>query len=327
MKLRCRALQLPLREPQRIAGFAFTAVDVLRVDIEQDGRTGTGEASGLYFRGETGASMQAQVEAMRPALARGLSRPDLLELLPPGGARNALDCALWDLESGLRGMPVWQLAGLQPPATQATTRTLYADTPECMARSARALAHAGQLKLKLLGDGADAARVQAVRDARADALLLVDANQGLHPASYCDLLPALVEARVALIEQPFPVGREAWLDDLPRPIRVAADESVLTRADLGAVRGRADVVNVKLDKTGGLTEALALADAAAADGFGLMVGCMCASSIALAPAHLLAQRCELADIDGPLYLERDVEPGLRYDGGLVHWRAGVWGGA
>ena len=325
MKLRVRAERLPLRQSLHIAGHRFDDAESLVVELAERDLIGRGEASGLYYEGETADSMASALESVRSRIES--LRPDepLQHLLPAGGARNALDCAWWELQSRLRQQPVWQLAGLEAPRPTLTSRTLYAAAPAAMAEAARQLAEAPLLKLKLLGDEADARRVEAVREARPDARLIVDANQGLGVAGYRALAPALAAAGVELIEQPFPVGHDDWLDRLPRPVPVAADESAKTRADLAALRGRVDVINLKLDKAGGLSEALAMAEEARAMGFGLMVGCMCASSLAMAPALLLAQRCDWADIDGPLYLATDRSPALRYEAATVHWTPGVWG--
>lgn len=325
MKLLVRPQRLPLRHSLQISGYRFEDTDSLTVELAFGDVVGRGEASGLYYEGETAAKMADALEEIRDEVERMQPDQPLQHLLPAGGARNALDCAWWDLQSRLRRRPVWQIAGMTAPSPTLTSRTVYGDGPAAMAEAARQLTSAPLLKLKLLGDGADQLRVQAVRAARPDARLMVDANQGLSVDAYLALATILAEARVELMEQPFPAGQDALLEGLPRPVRVAADESARTRADLQRLRGLVDVVNIKLDKTGGLTEALALAGEARGMGFGLMVGCMCATSLAMAPALLLAQMCDWADIDGPLYLAADTVPGLRYEGAMVHWTEGVWG--
>jgi len=329
MEMNLHPQQRRLREPQQIAGYAFETVETLYVEIRHQGFIGRGEANGLYYRGETATSMAAELEALRSRIEQcALSRAELQEALPAGGARNALDCALIELESHQLGLPVHALFGQPAPRPVQSSRTLYAGSPDVMSAEAKRLIAAPLLKLKLLGDGRDGDRLHAVRAERPEARLIVDANQGLNRAGYAALMPVLLACGVELIEQPFPSAHDDWLDGLLRDPRllVAADESALTRAELPALRGRVDVINIKLDKAGGLTEAMAMAAEARALGFRLMVGCMCASSIAMAPAFLLAQQCDWADIDGPLYLDKDVRPALRYNPDAeVHWTAGTWG--
>lgn len=325
MQLKVRTERWPLRQTQRITGYSFTDVETVFVSLSQDGLEGRGEANGVYYRGEEPAGMVAQIEAVRRELEAGPSREALRGLLPAGGARNAVDCALWELESKRTGRPVWELAGLKSTRPVPTTRTIFADSAEAMAEEARELEGAPSIKLKLLGDDQDAARIRAVREVWPDVWLCVDANQGFDRAGFAALLPVLVEARVRLIEQPFPAGDEALLDGLERPIPVAADESVQGLADLPALVGRFDVVNLKLDKSGGLTEALLMAREARRLGLGLMTGCMIATSLAMAPAFVLAQLCDVADVDGPLYLSRDREPAVTYAGFRLEAGEDVWG--
>jgi L-Ala-D/L-Glu epimerase len=250
----------------------------------------------------------------------------LQTLLPPGGARNALDCALWDLEARRSGRAVWQLAGLSAPRPLLTTYTIGAESPASMAASAAGYRHARAIKLKLLGEVMDAARVREVRAARPDVWLGVDANQGFSRAHFDSLLPTLVEARVALIEQPFRVGTEPALSDLQSPIPVAADESVQGLADMRRAQGRFNAVNIKLDKCGGLTEGLAMAREASAMGFGLMVGNMVGTSLAMAPAFLVGQMCEVVDLDGPVLLLNDRVQRARYRDGCIDCDEAIWGG-
>ncbi|MET0504536.1 MAG: dipeptide epimerase [Luteibacter sp.] len=315
----------PTKAPFHITGYTFTAFEAVVVTLHEDDLVGRGEGLGVYYRNDTPTSMLAQIEALRPHIEAGLTREELQRLLPAGGARNALDCALWDLEAKRSGEPVWRLAGQQAPHPLLTTFTVGADQPSVMARDAVAYTHARAIKLKLTGDALDAERVRAVRGARPDVWLMVDANQGLTRETFAELLPTLMEMRVDVVEQPFPVGNEGWLDGLERPIRIAADESVQDRADLDKVVGRVDIVNIKLDKCGGLTEALALAAEARRLGFDLMVGNMSGSSLAVAPSFLVGQLCEVVDLDGPTFLTTDRTPAAIYEDGKVWCPESVWG--
>jgi len=329
-RLRLQATQKSwaIKAPFHITGYTFTAFDALIVELtDEQGRTGRGEAQGVYYRHDTPATMQVQIEALRAQIEAGIDRQTLQKLLPAGGARNALDCALWDLEAKRSGKPVWQLAGLDAPRPLRTTYTLGADEPATMAEGAKAYADARAIKLKLTDDGRSAERVLAVRQARPDVWLMVDANQGFTRESFARLLPTLAEARVDVVEQPFPVGNEAWLDGLDRPIRVAADESVQDRSDLEKMVGRVDVINIKLDKCGGLTEALVIAARARKLGFDLMVGNMGGSSLAMAPAFVVGQLCDVVDLDGPISLIDDYTPSVTYEDGSVWCPEVVWGGA
>ena len=328
-RLRLQATQKSwaIKAPFHITGYTFTAFDALIVELtDEQGRTGRGEAQGVYYRHDTPATMQVQIEALRAQIEAGIDRQTLQKLLPAGGARNALDCALWDLEAKRSGKPVWQLAGLDTPRPLRTTYTLGAEEPEAMAEGAKAYAAARAIKLKLTDDGRSAERVLAVREARPDVWLMVDANQGFTRESFARLLPTLAEARVDVVEQPFPVGKEDWLDGLDRPIRVAADESVQDRGDLEKMVGRVDVINIKLDKCGGLTEALLIAREARKLGFDLMVGNMGGSSLAMAPAFVVGQLCDVVDLDGPISLIEDYAPSVTYEDGSVWCPEAVWGG-
>jgi len=270
--------------------------------------------------------MQAQVEALRERIEAGVTRQQLLQLLPAGGARNAIDCALWDLEAKRASRPVWMLAGLDAPRPLLTTFTVGAAEPATMAEAARSFPAAHALKLKLTDDGLNADRVRAVRAACPDAWIMVDANQGFTRESFAHLLPALVDAGIAVVEQPFPIGSEAWLDGLDSPIMIAADESVQDHHDLPSLVGRAGMINIKLDKCGGLTEALAMAEQARGLGFELMVGNMSGSSLAMAPAFVLGQLCKVVDLDGPVFLRGDPQPSATYEDGRIWCDDAVWGG-
>jgi L-Ala-D/L-Glu epimerase len=317
----------PLKAPFRITGYTFVAVDVVIATVSCRGHVGRGEAAGVYYRGETVASMTTQIEAVRGDIEAGIDRQDLRRLLPAGGARNAVDCALWDLEARLSGIPAWKLAGLNAPVPLVTTFTLGADDPQKMAQLATSYADAQAIKLKLTGTAVDADRVRAVRAARPEAWLAVDANQGFTRASLADLMPTLVDARVGLIEQPFPIGREADLDGLRSPIPIAADESAQDLNDVAGLVGRFNVVNIKLDKSGGLTEALAMARQAHSLGLDVMVGNMTGTALAMAPAALVGQLCRIVDLDGPIFLQNDRSPGVVYENGTVWCPPEVWGGA
>lgn len=328
MHLNAAARSWAMSAPFHITGYTFTAFDALIVELtDEQGRIGRGEAQGVYYHGDTSASMQAQVEALGARIEAGITRAELQQLLPAGGARNALDCALWDLEAKQAGESVWELAGLKAPQALRTTYTLSAEDPLAMAEVAGTYPSARALKLKLKDDDRNAERVRAVRKARPDVWLMVDANQGFTRESFAQLLPTLVEERVDLVEQPFPVGKDAWLDGLARPIRVAADESVQDRGDLAGLVGRVDVINIKLDKCGGLTEALAIVEQSRKLGFELMVGNMGGSSLAMAPAFVVGQLCDVSDLDGPVGLAVDYTPSAVYENGTVWCPETLWGGS
>jgi L-alanine-DL-glutamate epimerase-like enolase superfamily enzyme len=271
--------------------------------------------------------MLEQIEQARTQIERGIDHQDLLGLLPAGGARNAVDCALWELFASGRRKPVWALSGLSAPCPLVTTYTIGADVPASMAADALAFRDAKALKLKLTGSPLDAERVTAVRTARPDVWLGVDANQGFTPDLLRELMPVLVQAGVELIEQPFPVGREADLAGCGGSIAFAADESAQTAADLASLAGRFQVVNIKLDKCGGLTEALHMARAADALGLEVMVGNMIGTSLAMAPAFLVGQLCKVVDLDGPLLLAHDRRASASYREGRIWCGEDVWGGS
>jgi L-alanine-DL-glutamate epimerase-like enolase superfamily enzyme len=326
LRLQAEVESWELSAPFRITGYTFTHSDIVVARISDGAHEGRGEAAGVYYRDDKPPGMAAQIEAVGDAVEAGLSREDLRGLLPPGGARNALDCALWELEARRAGKPVWALAGLDALKPLLTTYTLGADTPAAMAAGASGrFADARALKLKLLGDGADGERVQAVRAARPDAWIGVDANQGFTAATLEALLPILTAARVELIEQPLPVGQEAQLEGFKSPIPLAADESVQSLDDVAGLVGRFQVMNIKLDKCGGLTEALLMAQAARELGLKVMVGNMTGTSLAMAPAMVVGQFCDVVDLDGPLFLKEDRKPSVIYDHGYVRQPEGVWG--
>ena len=327
LNLRVEVEKLRLAAPFRISGFVFEEQDVVVATLEDGKHRGRGEASGVYYLNDTAATMVAAIEAARPAIEAGVDRAALQRLLPAGGARNAVDCALWELDAHRRGTTVWELAGLKPPKPLVTTFTLGAEDPEVMAAGARKFAQARSLKLKLTGDlQLDIARVNAVRAARPEAWMGVDANQGYNIDALSALVGALVAAKVSLLEQPLKRGREADLDGFVSKIPIAADESVLNLADVAGLVGRFNVVNIKLDKCGGLTEGLAMARAAKALGLSVMVGNMVGTSLAMAPAFVLGQLCDVVDLDGPIFLARDRVPGMIYANGTAWSGENVWGG-
>jgi L-alanine-DL-glutamate epimerase-like enolase superfamily enzyme len=326
MKITATVEHWPFTRPFHITGHTFDGIDVLLVTVENGGLTGRGEAAGVYYKGDQPRKMAAQVEALAAA-GGDFGREELLRLMPAGGARNALDCALWDLEARQAGQPAWRLAGMDGLKPLLTTFTIGADDPAAMAAVALTYPHARAHKLKLIGDGADGERVRAVRAAKPGVWIGVDANQGFTPDSFHDLLPALIEADVKLVEQPFPIGREADLDGLASPIPLAADESVQDRRDIEPLKGRVDVINIKLDKAGGLTEALAMAAEARRLGLKPMVGCMTGTGLAVAPGLVVGQLCEVVDLDAAIFLTRDRSEATaaRYDDGYVSCPPLAWG--
>ncbi len=324
-RLNVRRDSWPLAKPFTISRGSKTVAEVVVAEISDGALRGRGEGVPYARYGETIDGVVAAVAAMSEAVAGGLDRAALHDAMEPGAARNALDVALWDLEAKQTGSSVWALAGIDEPKPVVTAYTLSVDTPERMGAAAREEAHRPLLKLKLTGDG-DLERVRAVRDGAPKAALIVDANEAWTLDHLRDYGPALAELGVALIEQPLPAGQDSVLAELAHPVPICADESCHTSADLPALVGRYDYVNVKLDKTGGLTEGLRLLAAARAHGFRIMVGCMVGSSLAMAPAMLLAQGAEFVDLDAPLLLARDRQPGLRYEGSLVYPpKPNLWG--
>ena len=318
--------KFPLKQPFHITGHTMTDANVVTVELQQEGHVGRGEASGVYYRKfEDVASIVKQIETVRARIEAGIDRESLQHLLPAGGARNAVDCALWDLDAKRTGRDAWQMAGLDRPRPLLTTMTVGADTPDKMAADALAYVGAKAIKLKLTGQPVDADRVRAVRAVRADVWLGVDANQGFTRSFLETLLPVLIEARVDLIEQPFKVGEEAQFDGLESPIPLAADESVQGLADVSPLVGRVNIINIKLDKCGGLTEALVMAREACRLGLGVMVGNMVGTSLAMAPSFLVGQLCNVVDLDGPVFLSRDRSPSVQYERGMISCPERIWG--
>lgn len=306
----------PIAGVFRISRGARTEAEVLTCTIADGAATGRGECVPYARYGETLQSVAEQIGEMRPELANGLNRQTLRERMPAGAARNAIDCALWDLEAKASGKRVREMIGVEEPRALLTAQTISLGTPEEMAEQARTFADRELLKIKV-GAENDVARIRAVADAAPRSRLIVDANEGWNEANLEDNLRAAAECRVALIEQPLPAGKDAMLSEIPHPVPICADESLHTADDLASMRGLYDAGNIKLDKTGGLTEALILRDRAREMGFSIMIGCMVGTSLAMAPAVLLAQNADFVDLDGPLLLKRDRVPGLVYDGALV----------
>jgi L-alanine-DL-glutamate epimerase-like enolase superfamily enzyme len=327
LKLRAELEKLRLSAPFRISGFVFEEQDVVVVTVDDGEHQGRGEASGVYYLGDTAQTMMAEIEAARAAIEAGIDRAALQKLLPPGGARNAVDCALWELEAHRSGVAVWELAGLGSPRPLLTTFTLGADEPSVMVAGAQKYAQARALKLKLTGElPADIERVNAVRAARPEVWMGVDANQGYTIDKLDSLLGVLIAANVSLLEQPLKRGREADLDGFKSPIPIAADESVLSLKDIPGLAGRFNVVNIKLDKCGGLTEGLDMAHEARRLGLKVMVGNMVGTSLAMAPAFVLGQLCDVVDLDGPIFLAKDRTPSMTYTNGNAWSGEQVWGG-
>ena len=302
-----------LAEVFTISRGSRTEAQVLTVQVTRDGVTGRGECVPYARYGETLETVTAQIAG----LPDGVSRAELQDALPAGAARNAVDCALWDLAAKQAGRRVWDLAGLPAPGPEITAFTLSLDTPGKMQAQAAKHAHRPLLKIKL-GTPDDMARLEAVRAGAPKARIIVDANEGWSAEVYADLAPHLVRLGVDLVEQPLPAGEDEALLGLARPVPVCADESCHDRASLAGLKGKYDMVNIKLDKTGGLTEALALRDAARAEGYDVMVGCMVGSSLAMAPAVLVAQGAAVTDLDGPLLLAVDRDTPLTFDVRGVH---------
>ncbi|MEM9972608.1 MAG: N-acetyl-D-Glu racemase DgcA [Pseudomonadota bacterium] len=321
MTLSVQRERFRLAEAFTISRGTKTEAEVLTVVAAADGVQGWGECVPYARYGETMESVATAVEAL-PA---GVTRQALQGLLPAGAARNAVDCALWDLEAKRAGARVWQVARWAAPGPEVTAFTLSLDTPENMRAAAARHADRPVLKIKL-GTADDMARLEAVRAGAPKAKIVVDANEGWSAEIYADLAPHLERLGVVLVEQPLPAGEDGMLAEIARPVPVCADESCHDRATLDALTGKYDMVNIKLDKAGGLTEAMALKAEAQARGFGIMVGCMVGSSLAMAPAVLLAQGAQIVDLDGPLLLAEDREVPLKYDAAGVHPpEAGLWG--
>ena len=314
----------PLVKPFRISRGSRTEAQVVLVTITDGQHTGRGEGVPIKRYNQTPASVLAEIESIKDAA--NLNRQQLQKLLPPGVARNAVDCAVWDLEARISGKRAWELANIPIAPEVETTFTISLDTPEKMAAAAAVAAELPILKLKLQGDDLDLARVKGVRESAPAARLLLDANESWSPEHYRKIVPELHELGVELIEQPFPANADEVLENLDHPIPVCADESCHTTADLRRLTNRYDMINVKLDKTGGLTEALRLCDRARDSGFKLLIGCMVCTSLGIAPARLLASNADRVDLDGPLLLGRDRQHALAYTNGrLALPSAQLWG--
>lgn len=324
LRLEIAHVSSPLRASFAISRGAKTQAETVRVRLSDGDNAGRGECVPYARYGETVESVLEALEGMRGAVEAGLNRKALQSALPAGAARCALDCAMWDLEAKRAGRPVWQLAGLPEPKPFETAVTISLAEPEAMAEAAKA-APGNLLKLKLGGEG-DIDRLRAVHNARPGARLIVDANEGLAPDAYPALASAALKLGVVLIEQPFPAGKDEALLKRPGPVAVCADESAHTSADIQTLARSYDAVNVKLDKAGGFTEALAMVRAARQSGMGVMVGCMVASSLSMAPAALLAGLADAADLDGPLWLAEDIADGLMIREGIISPpSAALWG--
>ena len=314
----------PLHTVFSISRGAKRAAETIQIRLKMGDVVGRGECVPYQRYGETPRSVMQQIEALRPKIEQGLERVDLQKIMPAGAARCAIDCALWDLEAKETGIPVWQRAGLPAPKPIETAITIVLGTPENMARAAKA-AKGSLLKLKL-GGGEDLSRVEAVHVARPDARMILDANEGLSQADLPVLAQEAAKLGVIYIEQPFPAGEDSALLNRPDCARICADESAHTSSDISRLAQFYDAVNIKLDKTGGLTEALKMASAARKAGMDIMVGCMVAGSLSMAPALLLAGLADAADLDGPLWLGKDIDNGLTYKGGRVYPpEKGLWG--
>lgn len=317
----------PLRQPFKIANGEWREAKSLLVEISQDGCVGRGEAQGVYYLGETADSIYAEMRELVADIESGLSREELQTRLPPGGARNAIDCAMWDLECQLQDKTVWELLDIDPqPLTSVFTIGLE-DTPDAMAAKAAAAADSPFLKIKLDHDR-PIEKLAAIRAAREDARIIVDANQGWDFPLLCQVAEVCSELRIDMIEQPLPRGDDAELEASDLPALLGADESCLHLGELDMAARRYDLINIKLDKTGGLTEALALAAGAKERGCQLMIGNMMGTSLAMAPAFVIAQLCDYVDLDGPLLLRHDRPYGIEFDNGNIKSIDGrLWGGS
>ena len=326
MQLSVRIERWPIAGAFTISRGSKTEAVVVVLELSDGTHRGRGESVPYARYGETPDGIVAAIEALRPAVRQGLDRTAFQRALGPGAARNALDCAYWDVNARQAGRRACELAGIGSPAPLTTAYTISLASPSAMAAAAERAAWRPLLKVKLGGGDDDNARIVAVRRAAPRAEIIVDANEGWTSENFAANLAACADAGVTLIEQPLPEGRDEALACTRRPIPVCADESVHDRASLDALTGKYDAVNIKLDKAGGLTEALALAVEAERRGFVVMVGCMVATSLAMAPAMLLAQRARFVDLDGPLLLAKDRDRGLRYEGSLVYPpESALWG--
>lgn len=326
LRLTIETQALRLAEPFHISGYVFETAEVLVATLGDGTFVGRGEGAGVYYLGDDLAHMRAEVEGARAAIEAGPTREELRRILPPGGARNAVDAALWELEAARAGVPVWQLADVAEPKPLRTTFTISAGTPAAMAAKAVSYAQAKSIKVKLTGElDLDLARVAAIRAARPDVWLGVDGNQGFVRGDLDALVAGLLPHDIALLEQPLARGREAELEGFTSAIPIAGDESLLDLADVTRAKGRFDVVNIKLDKCGGLTEGLLMVAEARRLGLGVMVGTMVATSLATAPGFVLGQVADLVDLDGPTFLAQDRTPSVVYEEGTLFAGLEVWG--
>jgi L-alanine-DL-glutamate epimerase-like enolase superfamily enzyme len=317
IRLEVRGEIWPLAQVFTISRGSKTSADVVVCTLERDGHSGRGESMPYPRYGESVQEVVREIEGLRSAIEAGITRAKLQQLLPPGAARNALDCALWDLEAKSSGKRVHELASLPTPQPVQTAYTLSLDSAEKMGEAAATNAHRPLLKIKLAGQG-DLERVAAIRQHAPHSTLIVDANEGWTADIVESFAAELAQLGVALVEQPLPADADAVLSELAHPLPFCADESCHVAADIDALAERYEYVNIKLDKSGGLTEALALLQKARAHKLGVMVGCMVATSLAMAPAALLASSAEYVDLDGPLLLREDRQPGLRYEGSTLY---------
>ena len=324
MKLDVHGEIWPVIVPFRITGVTFTSFQSIVVELSDGGHVGRGEALGVYYANETISSMLEEVEALRSRIEQGIDRTQLQGLLPPGGARNAIDSALWDLEAKASGKTIWSLTGVAPKPLNTVFTIGLEDTPAQMAEKAAAT-KAGLLKIKLNGDR-PVERLEAIRAARPDARLVVDANQGWDIDQLHEVVGSATRLNVEMIEQPLPRNADAALEGFQSPIPLCADESCLHLGELDAAVRRYQMINIKLDKTGGLTHALLLASEARKRGLGLMVGCMGGSSLAMAPAFVIGCLADLVDIDGPLLQKSDRRHAIQYRNGLANvFGPELWG--
>jgi L-Ala-D/L-Glu epimerase / N-acetyl-D-glutamate racemase len=316
MKMKIEQIALPYKTPFEITGYTFHAANTVRITLEDNGLVGRGEALGIYYKNETMESLAAQLESVVDEIANGITRDAAQHLLPVGGARNALDCALWDLEAKRQAKPIWDILNITPKPIS-TVYTLGIASPEAMGRAASEASRFPNLKIKLSNED-PIARLEATRAARPDAKLIIDVNQGWSFDELKEYLPMAQQLDIAMIEQPLPRGADEQLEGFKSPIPLGADESCLNTDEYETAARRYDVINIKLDKCGGLTEGLKIVELAKNDGKGLMVGNMGGSSLSMAPGFVIGQFCQFVDIDGPLLLDQDIENALDYgDGGMV----------
>ncbi len=326
MKISIDIREYALKKPFRITGHVFDSSRVLEVSVtDTNGITGRGETSGAYYLGESAESMAQQCEDIAASITSSTTRADIQNLLPPCGARNAIDCAFWDLEAKQTDQSVWQLTGIDPTPLTTVFTIGIEDSPQKMADNALAAAEFPVLKIKMDGNQ-PIERMQAIRVARPDAEIVVDANQGWTFQQLVEVAPAFANLDIAMIEQPLPRGDDLALEGYDSPVILCADESCLHLGEIDEVAKRYQMMNIKLDKSGGLTEALAMAVEAKKRGLQLMVGNMMGSSLAMAPGTVIAQLCRFVDLDGPLLLQEDRTPALAYEGSTVHpTGTNLWG--